>query len=463
MKLIDLMNAPWAILPEKLTEIKDIYATHLRGDKIDLKGIEARIGRPLNNRSQEIEVRDGVAIIQIEGVLAPKMNLMNDISGGTSTQMVGNQIKQALADETIKAIILEIDSPGGAVTGTMELVDQIFNARGQKPIVTLAQGTMASAAVWIGTAADRVYIASRTSNVGSIGVVAKHVDVSGAEEKQGIKTTEISAGKFKRIASEFEPLSKEGREHIQERVDEIYSIFVESIARNRGVSVGTVLKDMADGRLFIGDKAIKAGLVDGVSTLDALVKQLSNSGGESVGDNVISTFEEGNHNMEKDKTPLTAELVAKEFPSVYDEIVAKEKEKIYTEGREAGVKAGIEAENARVQDVMAQSIPGHEKMVNELAFDGVTSGPEAAVKVLQADKGRREAKLEATEKDAAKVVEQAEDVIGQEDFSNLPVAQRCKKEFDSSADLQGEFGDVETYIAFEEANAAGKVRVLQSK
>jgi ClpP class serine protease len=100
------------------------------------------------------------------------------------------------------------------------------------------------------------------------------VDYSKLEERVGIKTTEIAAGRYKRIASEHAPLTDEGRAYIQALLDEIYTVFVDAVARNRGTDAETVLKDMADGRLFIGRQAVSAGLVDGVSTLDALIADL---------------------------------------------------------------------------------------------------------------------------------------------------------------------------------------------
>jgi uncharacterized protein YndB with AHSA1/START domain len=103
------------------------------------------------------------------------------------------------------------------------------------------------------------------------------MDVSGQQATQGVKTTEIFAGKFKRIASQYAPLSKEGRATMQQQVDYTYSLFVQAVATHRGVSVDTVLQDMADGQIFLGQQAIDAGLVDGASTLDALIASLNNS------------------------------------------------------------------------------------------------------------------------------------------------------------------------------------------
>jgi len=130
---------------------------------------------------------------------------------------------------------------------------------------------VASAAYYIASAADKIFISGDMPPIGSIGVVTSHIDYSKMDERHGIKETEIYAGKYKRIASYVEPLSQEGREYIQDRVDYIYSIFVNDVAKYRGVSVDTVLKNMADGQIFIGRQALDAGLVDGVSTFDQLL------------------------------------------------------------------------------------------------------------------------------------------------------------------------------------------------
>lgn len=277
MKVIDILTAPWAIIPEKLLEIQNIYLSHLRGNQIDIKAIEAQIGKPLENQKKPYEIIEGVAILPIEGVLAKRMNLFTEISGGTSMQLIERDFKAALADAQVKSILLIIDSPGGTVDGTEELANVIYRNRGQKRIVAHADSLMGSAAYWIGSAADEIVMSGNCTQVGSIGVVATHLDISGAEEKAGFKTTEIVAGKYKRIASSYAPLSDEGKATIQDIVDHIYSIFIRDVARNRGVSEAQAL-NMADGKIFLGQKAIDAGLADEMGDLGSLVSRLS--GGE---------------------------------------------------------------------------------------------------------------------------------------------------------------------------------------
>jgi len=277
MRIIDVLTSPWAIIPSKLVEIVEIYNVHLKGEKIDLKIIEAQIGKPLNREEQGYEVIDGVAVIPIDGVISKKMNMFTKISGGASTQMVGRDFQQALHDPFVRAIVLNIDSPGGSVDGTFELANMIYESRGQKPILAHTDGMMASAAYAIGSAADKIYISGNTTQVGSIGVMVTHYDYSAQDEKRGIKITHITAGKYKAVGVDSQPLSKEDREIIQAEIDYLYTGFVQDVARNRGVSAEQVLSDMAEGRIFIGKTAIQAGLVDGVLPLDKLIYEYSSA------------------------------------------------------------------------------------------------------------------------------------------------------------------------------------------
>jgi len=148
-------------------------------------------------------------------------------------------------------------------------------ARQRKPVLALAEGTMASAAYWVGSAAEQIYLSSGTDQVGSIGVIMRQRDTSQAKAAAGIIDTEIVAGKFKNVGSDNGPLSDPDRAVLQDRVDQIYSVFVGDVARQRGTTVERVLSDMADGRVFIGQQAIDAGLADGVSTLDDLVAEVA--------------------------------------------------------------------------------------------------------------------------------------------------------------------------------------------
>jgi capsid assembly protease len=375
MTVLDVLNSPWAIMPDRLEEIQAIYGARLRGEDADIAAIEARIGRPLNNEPQGYEVRNGAALVPLRGVLCQRMNLMSNISGGTSTELFSRDIKQALEDPTVRSIIIMADTPGGSVAGTQSAAEVVRSARGVKPIVTFAEGMMASAGVWIGSAADQVILDSGVTQVGSIGVVATHSDVSKREEAMGVKTTEIVAGKYKRIVSQHGPLTETGRETMQEQVDYLYSLFVADVAANRGVDPEKVLENMADGRMFIGQQAVDAGLADGLASLDALIANL-NERAAAMELNLISASSSTDVSMTP--TEQAAQWVA-ENPEAAAVLRAE----------------GAVNERDRIAAVRSQSMPGHEALIEALAADGHTSGPEAAVAIVAAENVLRKAQAEA--------------------------------------------------------------------
>lgn len=402
MRLIDVVSAPWAITPDMFSEVQSIYTRHCRGEKLDLATIEARIGMPIKSNRPKVEVTpEGVAIIPIEGTISKRMNLMSMISGGMSSQIVSDQFAQALADPSISAIILAVDSPGGTVDGTQELSDQIYAARGKKPILAYTDGIMASAAYWIASAADAIYISGDTTMVGSIGIIGTHIDQSTAEAIQGIRVTEITAGAHKGAGSPHGALNA-GFATMQARVDHQYGVFLATVARNRAVSVDTVAADMAEGRVFLGRTAIDAGLVDGVATLPAVIAMAagvpdvtaqSMAGGAGVAQMAITTEETQVKDLTVDKVKAEAPEIAK---ALIDEGRATAAQSIADARAE-----GARAELARVAAIDALATPGHEKLIAELKADGKTTGPEAAVRIVQAEKGKRDAALANLRSDAA--------------------------------------------------------------
>lgn len=375
MKLSDLVGGVWAITPEMHAEVQRIYATHMRGEKIDIRGVEARLGRPLANESKPYEVLDnGIAVLDIEGVMAPKANLFMQVSGGVSTQIAESQIKQAHADEDVAGLILKIDSPGGSVLGVPELaaVIRAFD----KPIVALTDGTLASAAYWVASQCDAVYATGSTVDVGSIGVVATHQ----YREADKTQTTEITAGKYKRITSQHQPLSEAGKEDLQAKVDYIYSLFVDAVALGRCCTAEAVLKDMADGRVFIGQQAVDAGLIDGFESIETLAEKMAGkqalqrvgvraaANGETV---TLTATSEPNPTQGE---PMDKETLQQEHPELLSAIQ-----------NEAATQAAS-AERDRVKAVLA--VPGYgvaSEDIKAMAFDGKSSAGDVALAIVQAE------------------------------------------------------------------------------
>lgn len=457
MTVLDILNSPWAIVPERYTQIRDIYERHASGEKIDIAAAEERLGRKLENDYRSLTIDGGVAVLSVQGVLAKRMNLFTSISGGSSYQLMQRDFMLAMKDPEVHSVLLLIDSPGGEVSGTEEFSNQIFEARGRKPIVAVCEGSMSSAAYWIGCAADDVYVSSFTDQVGSIGVVCAHRDISGAEAKGGVKVTEITAGKYKRVASEHAPLTDAGQAELQAFVDQIYTVFVNAVARNRNVSVEKVLSDMADGRTFVGQRAVDVGLVDGQRTAIQAVQQLQQDRQKLL-------------YPTRSASALTSGGPTMETPAVVP--TATDIEVMRKRSHDDGYKAGADAERARIQAVEAQAMPGHEELIGSLKFDGKTSGAEAAVQVLAAEKKKLGDKATALRTDAGKAaansptestVAGASDAAVDASSSPEEITARAEQEWAANPKLLREFGNKERYISFRKAEARGLVRVKSDR
>jgi len=208
MTLLELVSGCWAIDPDKLREIQAIYATHLRGERIDIPALEARMGRPLHAEQQDYTVEQGgVAVLRASGVMAPKANLMMQVSGGISTRMMVKQLESATVDARVKGTVLALDTPGGNVLAVPEAAAAIFEMAKEKPIIVHTSEQLSSAGYWVGAAANGIYVSGPVVQVGSIGVVvSRNYNPNATAQEE-----HIVAGKYKRLAKANEPLSEESR------------------------------------------------------------------------------------------------------------------------------------------------------------------------------------------------------------------------------------------------------------
>ncbi len=263
---------PWAIRPWVLAVITELVAYRAAGGRLSRAEIEERIGAraPTTGR-----VRSGpVAVIPLHGVIVHRADLFTDISGASSIERFRARLNEALADQAVASILIDIDSPGGTVDGVIEMAEEIRAARGgEKPIRAIANTEAASAAYWLGAQADEL-IVSPSGEVGSIGVWSAHVDRSKFDEIVGVKTTLISSGKYKVEGNPFEPLGEEARDAMQADVDRYYQHFIADVAKGRGVSKAKVEKDFGEGRMVGPAQALAAGMVDRVASFEETLSRL---------------------------------------------------------------------------------------------------------------------------------------------------------------------------------------------
>ena len=220
-------------------------------------------------------VQGEVGVIAIKGSLTNRDSWYNRYIGVTSYGDIRNALTYAAGQSGIKAILLDIDSGGGAVNGVADASSLIqLIDKNVKPIYAFTDGTMCSAAYWLGCSARETY-SSNVSTVGSIGVIATHMEYSKAMKEAGIGVTVIRAGEFKALVNSVEPLSDKAKTQLQTQLNSAYQVFLEHVADCRNTTVNLCDANMAQGREFFGKDALAAGLVDGIESFDSVMTKIS--------------------------------------------------------------------------------------------------------------------------------------------------------------------------------------------
>lgn len=223
------------------------------------------------------KVKGAVAVIPVRGMITQKPEWWMDYIDGTSADLLAAQVEVYQSDPAIGAVLLDVHSPGGTTYGVFEATTKIaaLSARnGGKPIIGIANSMACSAAFSFLGACDQRYVMPG-GDVGSVGVYAVHVDWSKFNEQMGVKPTYLAVPPEKVDGNPDEPLSDEAKAELMEWVSETYETFVKTLAANYGISTKDVKANFGGGRVLSASKAKAAGMVDGIATMDDLLKQLA--------------------------------------------------------------------------------------------------------------------------------------------------------------------------------------------
>jgi signal peptide peptidase SppA len=246
-------------------ELRDIAVAELAAIKasfpVRMAELVSSYGYQEPVQAKPFAYASGVAFIPVHGLLVNRMSW--SASFATGYDFIRAQTSAALADDDVKQIVYDVNSSGGLAAGCAELADFIYEKRGQKPSLAVVDSRCYSAAYFLASAADRVVV-TPSGGVGSIGCVAVHVDFSQALENEGVKLTFIHEGAEKVDGNSYEPLSPRARESIQRDVSYHYGLFVEAVARHRGLSEDEVRATEA--RCYLPPEALELGLIDGIKT-----------------------------------------------------------------------------------------------------------------------------------------------------------------------------------------------------
>ncbi len=246
MNLLAELSQPWALSPG---------AVHLIEAGLAAKAT----GEPARSAPGFTVSADGVATVPIEGVLLRKASPMLQLFGFGSMQEIGDAVSEAASQSDVRRIVLNIDSPGGTVAGTLELAHQIDEARRRKPVTAFIGGQGTSAAYWLATCADKI-IATPTAMTGSIGVIALHADRTAQYSQDGLKVEVFRSGELKAPGAYGMPLTDPQRQFMAAGIQEAFQLFRARVnARRPGVA-----NLVFDGRAVMGSQAAQLGLVDSI-------------------------------------------------------------------------------------------------------------------------------------------------------------------------------------------------------
>jgi capsid assembly protease len=270
--LTQLHDRPWAITPRALQTILGIVE---RDPPADLEAVAARLGKPLENTGNRVQMYGPVAVLDVSGPIFRYANLFTEISGATSIELLSRDFHTALDNPMVNHIVLNINSPGGQVDGIAEFTDLVHNAAATtKPVTAYVDGLAASAAYWIASAAQSIN-ANESAFLGSIGVVATVTDRRDAQERQGVRQYEIVSSQSPNKRADVR--TDEGRAQLQEIVDALAEVFIGRVAAFRGTTQENVQANYGGGKILIARQAIAAGMADRVTTFEGHLAALRES------------------------------------------------------------------------------------------------------------------------------------------------------------------------------------------
>lgn len=230
---------------------------------------------PASESSAEYGQSGEVAVINVHGPLYARGNgfagLFESMGMATTYDGIKRQLVAALDDDSVKAILLNIDSPGGEANGCGELADEIYAARSSKPITAYVSGMGASGAYWLASATERI-VCAKSAELGSIGVRMALVDDRKADEAAGIKVVNFVSSQSPYKAADTE--NAEDCARIQARVNALAGVFIDAVAKGRGVTSEHVAENFGKGDVLIGESAVKAGLADAIGSFDSVISTI---------------------------------------------------------------------------------------------------------------------------------------------------------------------------------------------
>lgn len=410
----------WAIDPDALQNIS-------ANIKEPESGLSLFAQKPLD-KTRTATIRDGVAIIPVTGIITPRLDVFTILFGGTALDVLARDLKAAIDDTNVRAILLDIDSPGGVAVGPGEMAEIIRAACKEKPVWAYVGRNCCSAAYWLASATEKI-VAHKSALLGSIGVVST-IPTQEQPDADGYKYHEIvsSHAKDKRP----DPRTPEGLETIRNELDALESQFISSVATYRNVPESIVKTEFGAGGVKIGADAVAAGMADELATYENTIYKLTQTKG-------VATMPE-----EKQEAKITAEYLAENHPDIVSAIQSE----------------GATAERARILALDEIATDGHADLIAAAKADPTMTAEKVAVEIVRADKARGNTHIASLK--AAEAAMPA--VTPSVPVATAPVGatpeERAENEWNSKPEVRTEFGgDKDAFIAFKVAEENNQIKI----
>lgn len=370
-----IFDTPLLIEPGKLQTICAAIG-HRFNPGIDWGMVDPAHARSATRSDNGYMVMDGVAIIPVEGTLVHRGSSPDSFSGLTGYNKLSQWFRAAIDDSAVQSIMLDVDSPGGEVAGAFDFADEIYNARGIKPITAVAADLAASAGYLVASAADEVVV-TRTGRVGSVGVVTAHANWQKAIDKAGVAITHIYAGDHKIDGNPYGPLPPEVRDRIQGEIDRLYSLFVSTVARNTGMTEDAVRATQA--LTYMGDAAVDIGFASRVSTREATFTALAGNNAAAGGGFFMSHQLSEKHMSDKQNPPAQATAASAGMTEAdHQAAVATAVAAATTEATAKATAEATAAERGRIKSIItSESAASRADLASHLAFETDFSAAQA--------------------------------------------------------------------------------------
>jgi ClpP class serine protease len=434
-KLLNI-SKHWAIDPD-----------YLQGMITNVDGFSLTSDPPLKD-TRSVSIRDGTAIIPIKGPITSQENMFTMFFGGTALDTLAKDLHKAVNDDSVKAILLDVDSPGGVAVGPSEVADMIYQARSKKPVWSYIGRHGCSAAYWLACAADKV-IANRSALVGSVGVVTA-IPVQEKPDSEGYLTIEIVSSNASNKRPD--PRTDDGIKEIRRELDSLEGEFTNNLAKYRGVSSDTIRRDFGRGGVVIGTDALSAGMVDSLSSFEELMQELA-----TLHPNVTINNKDTDMSKEPQNTitkeTITADLIKADFPEIYQSC------------KQAGIEEGKAQERNRLLAIEQASLPGHEELVQHAKTNPEMTAEKLALQIVEAEKQKSTSFIEAAREAEEKLPDIPATTANTSTISSdAPLETRAKHDWEHNPTLRSEFSnDYDAYFAYKQASEQGQVKILKQQ